>query len=192
MAPRPNQSPSAHACARRLAVATGLLACLVVRSGVAQEPTNDAALEPGPALTLDQPPPPSARTYTIVGGLATTAIWYGWALGSSYLWPNTVGAKDLRIPVAGPWIAFSHSGCGKVADCHEAVVVVRAVATLLDGIGQLGGLMIAGQGVFLPVSERGPARARTSWQPLRGYGVEMQPSFDAGKNSLGFGVVGVF
>jgi hypothetical protein len=141
---------------------------------------------------LDQYPPPSARTYTIVGGFATTAAWYGLALGSSYIWPDTVGAKDLRIPVAGPWIAFSHSGCGPVADCHEAIVVLRAIATALDGIGQLGSVMLMGQGLFLPVSERAPARARTSWQPLRNYGVEMQPTFDAGKNTVGLGVLGVF
>jgi hypothetical protein len=101
-----------------------------------------------------------------------------------------VGAKDLRIPVAGPWIAFSHSGCGPVADCHEAIVVLRAIATALDGIGQIGGVALMGQGLFLPTQEH--ARARTSWQPLRGYGVEMQPTFDAGKNTVGFGVLGVF
>ena len=62
--------------------------------------------------------------------------------------------------------------------------------TALDGVGQLGGLMITGQGLFLPTQEH--TRARTSWQPLRGYGVEMQPTFDAGKNTVGFGVLGVF
>jgi hypothetical protein len=140
---------------------------------------------------LDQPPPPSARTYTLIGGFATTAAWYGLALGSSYIWPDTVGAKDLRIPVAGPWIAFSHSGCGPVADCHEALVVLRAFATALDGVGQAGGLFLMGQGLFLSTREPS-ARPHTSWTSFRGYGVEMQPTFDAGKNTVGFGVLGVF
>jgi hypothetical protein len=188
MAPRP-ASRTVFPCARTCAALTGLLACFAPRPAAAEPPTNHAVLEPGPALTLDQPPP-SARTYTIVGGLATTATWYGLALGSSYLWPDTVGAKDLRIPVAGPWIAFSHSGCGPVADCHEAIVVVRAIATALDGIGQIGGLMLLGQGLFLPTQEH--VHAHTSWQRLRGYGVEMQPTFDAGKNTVGFGVLGIF
>ena len=168
------------------AALAGLLACSLARPAAAEE-TRAPVLQPGPDLTLDAPPP-SARTYTIVGGLATTAAWYGLALGSSYLWPDTVGAKDLRIPVAGPWIAFSHSGCGPVADCHEAIVVLRALATALDGIGQAGGLMLTAQGVFLPTREQ----RRTSWKSIRGYGVEMQPTFDAGKNTVGFGVLGVF
>jgi hypothetical protein len=185
MAPRPASRPASSALA--LAAFTGLLACSVTRAAAA-EPTDSASLEPGPALTADQYPPPSARVYTLLGGLATTATWYGLALGSSYIWPDTVGAKDLRIPVAGPWIAFSHSGCGPVADCHEAIVVIRAIATALDGVGQFGGLAIMSQGLFLSTQERKPSHA--SWQPLRG--VEMQPTFDAGKNTVGFGVLGVF
>jgi hypothetical protein len=197
MAPRPASRAASRALTRSphavlsAAAITGLLACLVTRPAAAEPPTTSAVLEPGPELTLDQPPPPSARTYTLLGGLATTAGWYGLALGSSYLWPDTVGAKDLRIPVAGPWIAFSHSGCGPVADCHEALVVLRAFATLLDGIGQAGGVMLMAQGLFLPTREPA-ARAHTSWKPFRGYAVEMQPTLDAGKNTVGLGVAGVF
>jgi hypothetical protein len=188
MAPRPASRP---VLASTLATATlaGLLACCVTRSAAA-EPNNSASLEPGPNLTLDQYPPPAARAYTIVGGLATTAVWYGLALGSSYIWPDTVGSKDLRIPVAGPWIAFSHAGCGPVADCHESIVVIRAIAQALDGVGQIGGLMIMGQGLFLPTQEPKRSSASLLWHPVRG--VEMQPTFDAGKNTVGFGVVGVF
>jgi len=184
---RPRMAP--RAVASLLCLMAGLLACSVTRVAAA-DPTRAEALEPGPSLTLDRYPPPSARTYTIIGGLATTAGWYGLALGSSYLWPDTVGAKDLRIPVAGPWIAFSHSGCGAVADCHEAIVVIRAIATALDGVGQIGGLFLVGQGLFLPTQE--PRRTHASWKPFRDYAVEMQPTLDAGKNTVGFGVAGVF
>jgi hypothetical protein len=186
MAPRPASRPALSALL--LAALTGLLACLVTRPAAA-EPTDSSTLQPGPDLKLDQYPPPSVRAYTLLGGFATTAGWYGLALGSSYIWPDTVGSKDLRIPVAGPWIAFSHSGCGPVADCHEVIVVLRAIATALDGVGQAGGLAIMGQGLFLSTQE--PTKpARTSWHPVRG--VEMQPTFDAGKNTVGFGVLGVF
>ena len=113
----------------------------------------------------------------------------GLALGASYIWPDTIGAKDLRIPVAGPWISFAHSGCGPVADCHEEIVVLRAIATAFDGVGQIGGLLIAGQGLFLPTQE--PKREH-GWKPFRDYAVEMQPTLDAGKNTVGFGVAGVF
>jgi hypothetical protein len=140
---------------------------------------------------LDEYPPPSARRNLIIAGFASTAAWYGLALGSSYIWPDTVGAKDLRIPVAGPWIAVGHSGCGDVVDCHKVIVVFRALATVIDGIGQAGGLGLIAEGLFLPTQEpkRVTADERERAGALR---FHVQPSFDAGKNSVGFGVLGVF
>ena len=131
---------------------------------------------------------PSASSVAAIAGGVTVAAWYGLALGSSYIWPDTVGAKDLRIPVAGPWIAFAHSGCGPVASCSEALVVIRAIATMLDGIGQASGLAFVGEGLFLPTQEpkRVPAEA------LLQKSFELHPTFDAGKNTVGFGVLGVF
>ena len=139
--------------------------------------------------TRDQYPPPSARTNLVLAGAATTAVWYGLALSSSLLWPDTVGANDLRIPVAGPWMALSHSGCGNVSDCSQVIVVIRAIATTIDAIGQAGGLAIAAEGLFLPTQE--PKRIRAALERPNA-SVEWRPTFDAGKNSLGLGVVGVF
>jgi len=171
---------------------TGLAACLSTRVASA-DPVGDPGLEaPGPRATSAQPapdelPPPSARWNGLIGGAATTAAWYGLALGSSYLWPDALGAKDLRIPVAGPWIAISHTGCGTVAlaDCSKVVVVLRAIATTLDAIGQAGGIAIMGQSLFLPTREREEA-------PKHSRLFEIHPTFDAGNNNLGFGVVGTF
>jgi hypothetical protein len=123
----------------------------------------------------------------LIAGAASTAAWYGLALGASYAWPDTVGAKDLRIPVAGPWMALSHSGCGDVADCSKLIVVLRAIATTLDAIGQAGGVAIMAEGLFLPTQE--PKRKRAE---LKLNGVQWRPTFDAGKNTVGFGVLGVF
>jgi len=139
-------------------------------------------------VLLDQYPPPSARRNLLIAGGVTVASWYALALGSSYLWPDTVGAKDLRIPVAGPWMAFAHSGCGPVASCSEVLVVIRAIATALDGVGQATGLAIAGEGLFLPTQE--PKRAPPDRTAAARF--ELHPSFDAGKNTVGFGVLGVF
>jgi hypothetical protein len=144
---------------------------------------DESAATPAP----DQFPPPSARTNLLIAGAATTAVWYGLALGSAYAWPDTVGANDLRIPVAGPWQALSHSGCGNVANCSKAIVVLRAIATTLDAIGQASGLALVAEGLFLPTQE--PKRQRAEWKPNR---IELYPSLDAGKNSVGFGVLGVF
>jgi hypothetical protein len=126
----------------------------------------------------------------IIAGVASTAAWYGLALGSSYIWPDTVGAKDLRIPVAGPWIAVAHSGCGEVVDCHKVIVVFRAIATVIDGIGQASSLGLIAQGLFLPTQE--PKRVTPAERDQGALRFHVQPSFDAGKNSVGFGVLGVF
>jgi hypothetical protein len=162
------------------------------------EPTGSEATSPDaqeplaqvPSTVLDQYPPPSARTNLLIAGAASTAAWYGLALGSSYLWPDTVGAKDLRIPIAGPWVAFSHSGCGNVSDCSKALVVLRAIATLVDGIGQAAGLGLVAEGLFLPTQEQ--KRKRAELMPKASSGVQWRPTFDAGKNTVGFGVLGVF
>jgi hypothetical protein len=193
MAPR----PAIRAFPRSiLAVAalTGLLAGSVPRCAQA-EPTEAAArdtepeepLAQVPSVTLDQYPPPSARGNLLIAGVASTAAWYGLALGASYAWPDAVGAKDLRIPLAGPWVALSHSGCGNVADCSKAIVVLRAIATALDGIGQAAGLGFIAEGLFLPTRE-----VKRKHAELNGNGVEWHPTFDAGKNTVGFGVLGVF
>jgi len=173
---------------------TGLLVGLVARQAAAEPRANAETSDAGPraaalpSASPDEYPPPSARRNTLIAGSLTVAAWYGLALGSSYIWPDTIGAKDLRIPVAGPWLAFAHSGCGPVASCSEVIVVVRAIATLLDGVGQATGLAIAGEGLFLPIREpkRVPAEA------LQQKRFELHPTFDAGKNTVGLGVLGVF
>jgi hypothetical protein len=180
-----------------LAASVGLMAGLSARVAAA-EPTGspEGSEAPGPRasaatsrLQLDELPPPSARRNLIIAGAVTTASWYGLALGSSYLWPDTVGAKDLRIPVAGPWMAFAHSGCGNVSDCSKVLVVVRAIATMLDGIGQASGLAFATEGLFMPTQEPRATRVSTALAPTH---IELHPTFDAGKNTVGFGLLGVF
>lgn len=196
MAPRPAIRPVPRVILAAAAL-IGLLAGISPRVASAQSAEAKVAarededpLGPAPSVSLDQYPPPSARTNLLIAGAATTAAWYGLALGSSYLWPDTVGAKDLRIPVAGPWIAFSHSGCGNVSDCSKVIVVLRAIATLVDGIGQASGLGLAAEGLFLPTQE--PKRKRAELKRNPNLGVQWRPTFDAGKNTVGFGVLGVF
>ncbi len=198
---RPFRFPHRRGSAARLPLLAsaiiGLTAGLVTRPAAA-EPTDspDSVEGAGPRvpsasarLKLDELPAPSARRNLFIAGAVTTGVWYGLALGSSYIWPDTVGAKDLRIPVAGPWIAFSHSGCGNVSDCSKVIVVIRAIATLLDGIGQASGVAFATEGLFMSTQEPGPAREHATLAPNH---LELHPTFDAGKNTVGFGVLGVF
>jgi hypothetical protein len=175
------------------ALTAGLLAVFASRRAAADPADSADTPELGPRadssphLQLDEYPPPAARRNLLIAGGVTTAVWYGLALGSSFIWPDAVGAKDLRIPVAGPWLALSHSGCGNVSDCSKVIVVLRAIATTIDAIGQASGVAIAAEGLFLPTRE--PKRAQPE---ARSDHVQWQPTFDAGQNSVGFGVLGVF
>ena len=78
--------------------AFGLLAGGAARTAAAQssaaavpaatDTDSPPALESVPSVTLDQYPPPSARTNLLIAGAATTAAWYGLALGSSLACPT--------------------------------------------------------------------------------------------------------
>jgi hypothetical protein len=117
----------------------------------------------------------------------STAAWYGGAVGASYIWPDEPGAKDLRIPFAGPWMSLSHAGCHGRSGCSTVLVVFGAVLTALDGVGQAAGLGLTAEGLFMPTQE--PRRARAT---LRHRDFDLRPTFDAGQNSVSVGVLGVF
>ncbi len=96
-------------------------------------------------------PDSSARSTHIIAGAATTLVWYGVAVGHSYLWSDNPGAEELRLPVVGPWLSLGKTGCPKdEPDCSTVLVVVQAVLTTLTGVGQVGGLAIIGEGLFVP------------------------------------------
>jgi len=175
----------------------GLLTGVLQRSAAAQPleavgmgPDPAEALAPGARLPLEEYPPPSARRNLLIIGLASTAVWYGGALAASYAAPDAPGAKDLRIPLAGPWMSLSHAGCGGGSDCNKLLVVLGAIATTLDGIGQAAGLALSAEGLFMPTQE--PRRAHAALPANRDADFALRPTFDAGKNSVGFGVLGVF
>lgn len=155
----------------------------------AQQPDPAEALPPSPSVTLDEYPPPSARRNLLLVGLGSTAAWYGGALGVSYAVDDPAMAKDLRIPIAGPWMALAHTGCYG-GNCSTVLIVLGAIATTLDGIGQAAGLALAGEGLFMPTQE--PKRARAAQRAPRSDFFAWRPTFDAGKNTVSFGVLGVF
>ncbi|HEY0463423.1 MAG TPA: hypothetical protein VGC79_04400, partial [Polyangiaceae bacterium] len=73
--------------------------------------------------------------------------------------------------------------------CNTLLVVLGAIATTLDGIGQAAGLALAAEGLFMPTQERPAKRARAA---LHHKDLDLRPTFDAGKNTVSFGVLGVF
>ncbi|HYQ43224.1 MAG TPA: hypothetical protein VER11_14685 [Polyangiaceae bacterium] len=151
--------------------------------------SSDIPVSTSRSVTVDEYPPPAARRNLILVGVTSTALWYGGALGASYMVDNQSMAKDLRIPFAGPWMSLAHTGCNGGPDCNTFLVVVGAILTSLDGVGQIAGLALAGEGLFMPTRE--PRRARAALPP-RHKDFEWRPTFDAGKNSVGVGVLGVF
>ena len=173
----------------RAAAAQPAEAAAIAASG----PDPSEALPPTPSVQLDEYPPPSARRNLLLAGFGSSAVWYGGALAVSYAVDDPAMAKDLRIPLAGPWMALSHTGCGGGPECNTLLVVLGAIATTLDGIGQAGGLALAAEGLFMPTQE--PKRARAALRAKRAErhtDFDWRPTFDAGKNSVGFGVLGVF
>jgi len=152
--------------------------------------STDVPVSTSRSVTVDEYPPPAARRNLIIVGVTSTALWYGGALGASYLVDNQSMAKDLRIPFAGPWMSLAHTGCNGGPDCNTFLVVLGAVLTSLDGVGQIAGLGLAGEGLFMPTQE--PKRARAAALRARHKDFDWRPTFDAGKNTVGVGVVGVF
>lgn len=199
MAPRPAIRSILRAIPLAL-VFFGLLAGATPRRAAAEPtlrtpmgPDPSQPLPPSQSVQLDEYPPPAARRNLMIAGFGSTAAWYGAALGVSFAVDDPAMAKDLRIPFAGPWMALTHTGCGGGPQCNTFLVVLGAIATSLDGIGQAAGLALAAEGLFMPTQEQTKrARAAGGLLAPRRNGLDLRPTFDAGKNSVGFGVIGVF
>ncbi len=155
----------------------------------ADEPVRVIRFEP------DAYPESGTGTRLMIAGLASSAAWYGLALGPSLLWPDAPGAEDLRIPVAGPWLALADTGCAESEpDCSVAWVVFRAIVTAIDGVGQAGGLAIAAEGLFMPTRPAANSAPLPKLPPLErdsGARVRALPTI-VGRDGVGIGVVGQF
>jgi hypothetical protein len=102
-------------------------------------------------------PPPSAKTPLLLWGSAILAGWYVAALIPSFSFPHAQGARELRYPIVGPWLSLAKSECGAGnPHCDDTImVVVRAVLTTLDGLGQAGGLAVLVDGALVPTAPEG-------------------------------------
>ena len=161
-----------------------------------------------PVVDVDEPeyPPPSTRWKVAAAGFGTTAVFYGAAVGSSYIFTDTLGVNQLRTPVVGPWLAIAKGGCADGDDCSTALAVVRVVLTVLDGAAQAGGLAVALEGMFMPTQEwtapsapsvappspKGPAPST----PSPGNGDKnlflLPTPMTVGSGGIGVGIVGRF
>lgn len=162
------------------------LGCLTTKPAGADEPVRVTVYDPG------EYPPPSARWGLLAVGAGTSLAWYGGGLACSYIWPDAPGARDLRIPVAGPWMALADTGCADGdPDCSTFMVVTRAILTTLNGIGQAGGLAVVGEALFLPTATPEPAARRTALRRTNALRVQALPVL-APEGGVGLGVFGQF
>lgn len=170
-------------------ISSALLAALVGLStpAMADEPTQEEEYFP------DQYPPSGARGATALTGGLIAVGFYGVGLGYSFLDDGNPGASDLRIPVAGPWMAID--GLGRCTEneepnCSAVFPSLRIALAVVVGLGQIGGLGILLEGLFVP---SGPGEGELP--PLPGSGLQGPSAVVAPvvtQDSLGLGVVGIF
>jgi hypothetical protein len=155
---------------------------------LAASPGADVAPVAAPPPPADLPPA-GAKTTTIVAGAATTVVAYGLALGTSFLLSEDDfrGAKDLRIPIAGPWLSLGKTGCPPSdTNCSKVPLVIGAILNVVDGVVQAGGLGVIAEGLFLNTSSKPRAKEKAE-----GPTVHAVP-FNFEKGGVGLGVVGTF
>lgn len=105
------------------------------------------------AESLSERPPSSTRWKVIGLGLGTAGLWYAGGYGIRALWSQAPGADDLRIPIAGPFMDLTKTGCpDSHPNCSTFQLVLRTIMVSLDALGQVGGVAIATEGVFMPVA----------------------------------------
>jgi hypothetical protein len=127
-------------------------------SGVAR--AGDPAEEQQPEHDPGTVPPAGTNTNLIIAGAAFSVGWYGVAFGTSYLWTKSPGASDLRVPIAGPFMALAKTGCAdRETSCTPFTVVLRTILTTLSAVGQVGGVAVMAEGLFLPSGPRDGQRS---------------------------------
>jgi hypothetical protein len=171
-----------HLAAAALAAASVLAAAA---PAFAQEAVGEARADT--EVAPRRYPPTSVRWKLIAGGVALSGLGYGTAFLCATTWPDAPGADKLKIPIAGPWIALGDSGCAEGDPDCGFTAYLRGFLTVLDGFIQVGGLGIAGEGLFM-TTEREAPRPRAPAEAA----VVVRPMPIVTRRTTGVGVVGTF
>ena len=124
-------------------------------------------IEPGAQSTdVMRYPPSKVRPGLIAGGLGLTATAYGISAAVAATAGEFPGQESLYIPVAGPWIALGQSGCSDGETDCTSDLVLRSVLLVLSGLGQLGGLGIAAEGIFMTTEADAPPNEARKAAPV--------------------------
>jgi hypothetical protein len=122
-------------------------------SAWAGDPAEEHIKDADPAAV----PESGTGTTMFLVGAAITAGWYGAAVGTSYLWTDSPGAHDLRLPVVGPFEALGKTRCADAEHhCNTFTLMLRTLMTTLSAVGQVGGVAVMGEALFLPHSAPRP------------------------------------
>lgn len=170
-------APRSYARALAAALCLGTVATEVrAQEAPATDATPSEATPSEATPTADAPsaanamryPPTRTRVPIIAGGLGLTAAAYGLSAASAAGWPDVPGADMLYVPVVGPWLALGESGCSPSDPGCDAILYVRGVLYVLDGLAQLGGLGIAAEGIFMTTEANAAPHdtATVSFAPL--------------------------
>lgn len=156
-------------------------------SAVLLLPSLAWAEDDGEMALPERLPPASVRPKLVIGGLAITGIGYGAAVLSASLASDLPGMSYMRIPVVGPWMSLAKTACpADQPDCGFDLYL-RGILTVVDGLMQLSGLGIAGEGLFLRTAPSAPSGTAAK-VPL----FTIRPAPIVTGTVTGFGVVGRF
>lgn len=120
-------------------------------------------------------PPPAARKNVLLAGVGITTFFSGLGLLSSLAFsPSDPGSSELKIPIAGPWLALANTRCPATEPDCGAKPFLLAANRIIVGLGQVGGLAVIGEGVFLRTGapeashakRRRPAKVRAIAVPV--------------------------
>ena len=137
-------------------------------------------------------PPPLTRLKLIGLGLLISGGAWGASFGSAQYWNTVPGAGQLKIPIAGPWLALGKSGCATDdVGCSGAKIGVRGAIYVLDGITQLAGLGLIAEAIVMKTESSAPDK-KAAFLGLRYRGVEVTPVPVTSPTFTGVGLVGTF